>query len=57
MVTLIGMTEEQLGTLASNVRIVDRNDGVTVAITTDYRPSRANVIMENGIVTKIDGYY
>lgn len=45
---------QQLKTVAAFVRPVEI-DGHACIVTSDYRPDRVNVIVENGVITKIHG--
>jgi len=53
--SVVGMTKAEIQS-NSDIRIVEE-DGEGRELTCDYRPSRTNVIVENGVVVKIDGFY
>lgn len=53
---LIGMTEDAAYSAYEKVRVIEE-DGEHYFVTMDFKPERVNVIIEKGIITKIDGLY
>lgn len=53
--SVVGMTKAEIQS-SLDIRVVIE-DGVDLTMSCDYRPSRTNVIVENGVVVAIDGFY
>jgi hypothetical protein len=55
-VNLIGMRLEDAKRIHPNLRVVVNNNQ-RLPTTMDYRYDRVNVVVHDGIITRIDGYY
>ena len=56
---IIGKTVEEATAFVRRVvkiRVIEQ-DGVKNMLTGDMRTNRMNVVVENGLITSIDGYY